>query len=213
MKMPLRTFVWSISITVTVVVLGCFDAKGDLPAELLGKWTTAAPAYSERYFEIQEHMIVFGIDAFTTKSHYLERVETKRPLPDGRERFVFHYNPIPRARASDGSSVDASVWAPHGIVDHGRQGRAVVKNSIFGSDKRRSLFALRAHLVLTASISTLVFATTMAISIFVPLGAQLDLLEPGDPVALGMAEHFMFLHAALWPLVAWSLIASIGSAT
>jgi len=88
-----------------------------------------------------------------------------------------------------------------------------VKNSIFGSDKRRSLFALRAHLVLTASISTLVFATTMAISIFVPLGAQLDLLEPGDPVALGMAEHFMFLHAALWPLVAWSLIASIGSAT
>jgi len=28
----------------------------------------------------------------------------------------------------------------------------------------------------------------MAISIFVPLGAQLDLLEPGDPVALGMAE-------------------------
>ncbi|MBW1884694.1 MAG: hypothetical protein JRJ58_14280 [Deltaproteobacteria bacterium] len=96
--MPLRTFVWSISITVTVVVLGCFDAKGDLPAELLGKWTTAAPAYSERYFEIQEHMIVFGIDAFTTKSHYLERVETKRPLPDGRERFVFHY------RAGDGET-------------------------------------------------------------------------------------------------------------
>jgi hypothetical protein len=89
--MPLRTFVWSISITVTVVVLGCFDAKGGLPAELLSKWTTAAPAYSGRYFEIQEHRIVFGIDASTTKSHYLQGVETKPPLPDGRARFVFHY--------------------------------------------------------------------------------------------------------------------------
>lgn len=88
-----------------------------------------------------------------------------------------------------------------------------MKHLLFGSEKARNLFALRAHLLLTASISTLVFATMMAISVFVPLGAQLNHMDPDDPVALGMAEHFMFLHSALWPLVVWSLIASIGSAT
>ena len=34
-----------------------------------------------------------------------------------------------------------------------------------------------------------------------------------DPAALGMAEHFIILHSALWPLVVLTLIASIGSAT
>lgn len=89
--MPLRGLAWLISVTVTVIAFGCFNAKGDLPTELLGKWTTTAPAYSGRYFEIREHLIVFGIDAFTTQSHTLVRVDARPPLSDGRERFVFHY--------------------------------------------------------------------------------------------------------------------------
>ncbi len=88
-----------------------------------------------------------------------------------------------------------------------------MKDFLFDSKKRRNLFALRAHLLLTGSISTLVFAMMMAISVFVPLGAQLDRMDPNDPAALGMAEHFIILHSALWPLVVLTLIASIGSAT
>ena len=79
--------------------------------------------------------------------------------------------------------------------------------------KRSSLLTLRAHLIISSSISALAFAAVMAVSVFVPLGMQLANMDADDPAALGMAEHFMFLHSALWPLIAWSLIASITSAT
>ena len=97
MKNPLRPE-WLISAAVAAAALGCFDAKTEPSAELLGRWTTDAPAYAERYFDIQERLIVFGVDDFTSHSHYLEGVETRPRLADGREKLVFHY------RTRDGKS-------------------------------------------------------------------------------------------------------------
>ena len=105
MTLPLRTlsYSWPVLWILTLVALGCFNPKGDPPAELLGTWTTAAPAYSGSYFVIKEHMIVFGIDALRMKSHHLDYVETKPPMPDGVERFVLHY------RMRDGDSLSLEL--------------------------------------------------------------------------------------------------------
>lgn len=68
---------------------------------------------------------------------------------------------------------------------------------------------LRMDLILTASLATACFAAVVAASVFVPIAAQLGHASLESEAAYGLAEHFLFLHTALWPLIAVSLLASI----
>lgn len=77
---------------------------------------------------------------------------------------------------------------------------------------RRTIHALRSHLMLTGSLATACFAAIIALSIFLPIGMELGRTDLGSPEAFGLAKHFLYLHGALWPLVLVSLIASVATA-
>lgn len=81
------------------------------------------------------------------------------------------------------------------------------------SGSPRTIGTLRIHLVLTSLTATAAFATVIAFSVFVPLAAQLQRLPVDLEVSAGLAEHFLFLHAALWPVIFLSLLSCIVSAT
>jgi len=71
----------------------------------------------------------------------------------------------------------------------------------------------RIHLLLTCLIATAGFAIVVAIAVFVPLAAQLSRASLDVDSTAGLADHFLFLHAALWPLVVLSLMSCIVAAT
>jgi len=74
---------------------------------------------------------------------------------------------------------------------------------------QRTRNTFRIHLVLTSAIATLSFALLTGTSIFVPLAVQLDRHDL-DPTSMGViAQHFLDLHRAFWPVVLGALIASI----
>jgi methyl-accepting chemotaxis protein len=77
---------------------------------------------------------------------------------------------------------------------------------------RRTLRTFRHHLWLTAGGATLCYSVVLGLSIFLPIATQLGRTDPASPEALGLAQHFLFLHSALWPLVLLSLVASTVSA-
>jgi len=77
---------------------------------------------------------------------------------------------------------------------------------------RRTLRTFRTHLWLTGSTATLCFAFVLGLSIFVPIAMQLGRTDLRSAEAYGLAQHFLFLHSALWPLVLFSLIASVVTA-
>ena len=81
------------------------------------------------------------------------------------------------------------------------------------SPNRRSLNALRTHLIATSVTATSCFAAIMALSIFMPLVTQMDQIALDSEAAIGLAEHFLFLHSAFWPLVLMSLVACIVTGT
>ena len=76
---------------------------------------------------------------------------------------------------------------------------------------RRTLATFRNHLVLTSLTVTGVFVVIISLSIFVPLAAHLSRAALDDATAAGLADHFLFLHGALWPLVVLSLVSCVAS--
>lgn len=78
---------------------------------------------------------------------------------------------------------------------------------------QRTLHHFRTHLLLTSLIVTAAFAATIALSIFAPLAAQLSRTQVDSDQMIGLADHFLFVHSALWPLVFLSLVSCIVSST
>ena len=74
---------------------------------------------------------------------------------------------------------------------------------------QRTRNTFRAHLILTCAISTLSFGLLIGASVFVPLAVQLDRPDLDPDVTAGIAQHFLDLHRAFWPVVLGALIASI----
>jgi methyl-accepting chemotaxis protein len=68
---------------------------------------------------------------------------------------------------------------------------------------------LRRHLILTASLVTLGFGAIVAASVFVPIALQLGQTSLDSEAAYGLAEHFLYLHGAFWPLIAIAMLGSI----
>src|SRR5574338_324645 len=73
----------------------------------------------------------------------------------------------------------------------------------------RTRNTFRMHLMLTCGISTLAFGALIGASVFVPLAAQLDRRDLDPAMMAGIAQHFLDLHRAFWPVVLGSLIASV----
>lgn len=76
----------------------------------------------------------------------------------------------------------------------------------------RRMPTYRTHLALTASLATAVFSAVIAVAIFFPIAMQLGRTELDSTSAFGLAEHFLYLHSALWPVIVLSLVASVASA-
>jgi methyl-accepting chemotaxis protein len=73
----------------------------------------------------------------------------------------------------------------------------------------RTRNTFRTHLILTCAISTLSFGALIGASVFVPLSVQLDRADLDPGVMAGIAQHFLDLHRAFWPVVLGALLASI----
>jgi methyl-accepting chemotaxis protein len=73
----------------------------------------------------------------------------------------------------------------------------------------RTRNTFRTHLILTCGISTLAFGALIGASVFVPLAVQLDRRDLDPNLMAGIAQHFLDLHRAFWPVVLGALIASI----
>lgn len=77
-------------LTVTIAVLAVFfllalvwkhNRPLQVPENLLGRWTSTAPLYDERYFEITKVAIVFATGESTVSEYFftgIEQRETKR---------------------------------------------------------------------------------------------------------------------------------------
>ena len=76
----------------------------------------------------------------------------------------------------------------------------------------RGLSTFRLHLLITTSITTLVFIVVIAISLFLPLATHLDRQVGNDAMSAGIAAHFLYLHAAFWPVALCSLCGCVASA-
>jgi len=81
------------------------------------------------------------------------------------------------------------------------------------TSRQRTLANFRSHLLLTSITVTSAFALVISLSVFVPLAAHLGREPVNYEIAPGLAEHFLFLHSALWPIIGLSLIGCIASST
>jgi hypothetical protein len=82
-----------------------------------------------------------------------------------------------------------------------------------GVSRIRTLTTFRIHLLLTCLGVTAAFALVVALAVFVPLAAQLQRVPVDFESTAGLADHFLFLHSALWPLVLLSLLSCVVAAT
>ncbi len=80
------------------------------------------------------------------------------------------------------------------------------------SSNRRTLSTFRMHLVVTCLTVNAVFAGIITLSVFVPLSAHIDRAPAARDVSAGLAEYFLFLHQAFWPLEFLAMLACIVSA-
>ena len=66
--------------------------------------------------------------------------------------------------------------------------------------------------MLTSALATLGFGSVIALSLFIPLGFALDRAPIGSAESAGIADYFLYLHVAFWPVLLCSLIASVVTA-
>ena len=81
----------------------------------------------------------------------------------------------------------------------------------FPAETARTHQTLRSHLILTASLVTLGFGAVVAASVFIPIAIQLGHTSLESGAAYGLAEHFLYLHGAFWPLIAVAMLGSIAT--
>ena len=68
-----------IIIPVVILVVGItifhFIKNKDMPANLIGKWTTSAPGYQDRFIELTKETIVYGIGGGKEDNYIITSVE------------------------------------------------------------------------------------------------------------------------------------------
>jgi hypothetical protein len=68
-----------IIIPVVILILGItmfyFKKNKDIPANLIGKWTTSAPGYQDRFIELTKETIVYGTGGLTEDMYFISSLE------------------------------------------------------------------------------------------------------------------------------------------
>jgi methyl-accepting chemotaxis protein len=78
--------------------------------------------------------------------------------------------------------------------------------------KQQQLKVFRRHLLITGASATLAFGMVIALSLFLPLMTQFNRGELDSANAAVMAEYFLFLHGAFWPVLLCALAGSVATA-
>ena len=78
--------------------------------------------------------------------------------------------------------------------------------------EQRTRSTFRLHLLVASTTTTLAFIAVIALSLFLPLASHLDRQDISAAVTAGIAEHFLYLHSAFWPVALCSLAGCVASA-
>ena len=68
--------------------LGC-EKEVAFPHHLVGVWETSAPKYKDRYLEITDQLLIFGIGNGQKISHYINKINIEEEK--GETLYTFHY--------------------------------------------------------------------------------------------------------------------------
>jgi hypothetical protein len=71
--------------------LGC--ARGEMPPELIGRWTSDDPRYAERSLEIDRERLVFGVGGGLRMAYRVQGVESEADPEAGTLYLVFYDAP------------------------------------------------------------------------------------------------------------------------
>jgi len=107
-KQHKRITIWILVVSVVFIVIGIYYSGTETPIsdDLLGVWTTSAPRYADRSFEITKDLIIFGSGSIYIDSGSISKIEkedqgSKRlyviyydTTEGGEQQFSFYYEPI-----------------------------------------------------------------------------------------------------------------------
>jgi hypothetical protein len=74
-KMKLKWIV--IPVVIVAATITMFHAKKhrDIPLDLIGKWTTSAPGYQDRFFEITKETVTYGLGGDKEDAYLISNIE------------------------------------------------------------------------------------------------------------------------------------------
>jgi len=78
-RLTIRLVMLSVMTALLAAAFGC-GSGGDtvMPEELIGTWTTTAPAYADRALRLTRTAVVFGADVGIENAHPIQRVISAR---------------------------------------------------------------------------------------------------------------------------------------
>ena len=79
-----------LSLGLLAALVSCSAESDSVPPDLLQIWTTEAPAYKGRYFELRDGTLIFGTGPHTFAMHRVQHVEAT-PVSQGSVAYVFDY--------------------------------------------------------------------------------------------------------------------------
>ena len=64
----------AVIVAVTIIMLH-FKKNRDIPLNLIGKWTTSAPRYQDRFFEIAKETLTYGLGGDKIDVYHISSIE------------------------------------------------------------------------------------------------------------------------------------------
>ena len=74
--MKLKWIVIPLVIVVATITIFHSKKNRDIPLDLIGKWTTSAPGYEDRFIEITKETIVYGLGGDKKDVYFISNLET-----------------------------------------------------------------------------------------------------------------------------------------
>jgi len=74
-KMKLKWIVIPAVIVVATITMFHFKKNRDIPLDLIGKWTTSAPGYQDRFLEITKKTLTYGIGGNKEDVYLISSIE------------------------------------------------------------------------------------------------------------------------------------------
>lgn len=73
--MKLKWIVIPAVIVAVTIIMFPFKKNRDIPLSLIGKWTTSAPRYQDRFFEIAKEMLIYGLGGDKIDVYHISSIE------------------------------------------------------------------------------------------------------------------------------------------